>query len=85
MLADLARFFEDVDILFAELRVGVRSVVCVDQLRQAQRARHTGRPAADDHYIGRHLRAFDAFDRFAEDQAHKNLAVGQACNLTQAE
>ena len=25
------------------------------------------RPAADDDYIGRHLRAFNAFDRFAEE------------------
>ena len=71
VLADLAGFFEDVDIFFAELRVGMRGVVRVDQLRQAQRAGHARRSAADDDHIGRHLRAFDAFDRFAEDQHSK--------------
>ena len=68
VLADLAGFFENVDVFFAELRVGMRGVMCVDKLRQAQRAGHAGRPAADDDYVGRHLRALDAFDRFAENQ-----------------
>ena len=34
VLPDLASFFEDVDVLFAELRVRVRGIVCVDQLCQ---------------------------------------------------
>ncbi len=71
MLADLASFLEDVNIFFAELRVGMRGVVLIDQLRQAQRARHAGRTAADDDDVGRHLRAFDAFDGFAENQHTK--------------
>ena len=68
VLADLAGFLEHVDVLFAELRVGMGGVVSIDQLRQAQCAGHTSGAAADDDHVGRHLRAFDAFDRFAEDQ-----------------
>ncbi len=49
----------------------MRGVVLINQLRQAQRASHARRPAADDDYVGGHLRAFDAFDGFAEDQAHE--------------
>ena len=38
-----------------------------------KRTGHAGRPAADDDYIGRHLRAFDAFKRFAENEHKQNL------------
>ena len=78
MLADLASLFEDVDVFLAELRIGVGGVVLVDKLRQAQRACHARGAAADNHNVGRHLRALDTLDRFAEDEAHKNLAVRQA-------
>jgi hypothetical protein len=44
----------------------MRGVVRVDQLRQPQRAGHPRRPATDDHDIGRHLRTFNTFERFAE-------------------
>src|SRR5258708_432390 len=70
VLADLAGFFEDVDVFFAELRVGMLRVVRVKELRQAECARHARGPAADDDYIGRHLRTFDTFEGFTEDQAH---------------
>jgi len=33
MLANFARFFEHIDIFFAELRIRVRGIVCVDELR----------------------------------------------------
>ena len=66
MLSDLARLFEHVDDLFAELRIRMGGVVCVDQLRQTQRTGHARRPAADDHNIGRHLRTFNTFERSAE-------------------
>ena len=49
----------------------MRRVVLIDQLRQAQGARHASRAAADDDDIGRHLRAFDAFNGFAENQHTK--------------
>ena len=68
MLADLAGLFEHVDIFFAELRIRILGVVLVDQLRKPQRTSHPRRPAADDDHIGRHLRTFNAFERFAEDQ-----------------
>ena len=74
MLADLPRLFEDVDVFFADLRVGLRRVVLINQLRQAQRAGHPCGPAADDDHIGRHLRTLDTFNRFAEDQ-HFDLIV----------
>ena len=59
MLADLARLLEDVNIFFAELRVGMAGVVLIDELRQAQRAGHAGGAAADDDHVGGHLGAFD--------------------------
>src|SRR5579872_5131158 len=67
MLADLSRLFEHVDILFAELRARILRVMSINQLREAQGASHTGRTTADDDNIGRHLRAFDAFYRLAEN------------------
>ena len=74
MLADLARFFEDVNIFLAELRIGMRCIVLVNQLRQTQGAGHARGPATDDHYVRRHLRAFHAFQGFAENQ-HKKMLV----------
>ncbi len=67
VLADLACLLENVDVFFAELRVGILGVVRVDELRKAQGAGHAGRPAADNNNVGGHLRTFDAFDRFAEN------------------
>ena len=52
----------------------MRSVVSVDQLRQPQRTSHAGRAAANDDHVSRHLRPFDAFNRFAKDQ-HKQFRV----------
>ena len=40
VLPDLARLLEHVDIFFAELRVRMRGIVRVDQLRKPQRAGH---------------------------------------------
>jgi hypothetical protein len=53
----------------------MRGIVRANQLRQSQRTRHTRRTAADDDHISRHLRPFNAFDRFAENQ-HKNIRHG---------
>ena len=75
MLPNLARFFEHVNIFFAELRLGMRGVVRVDELRQPKRASHPSRPAANDHDIGRHLRPLDAFNRFAKNQHKKTSAT----------
>src|SRR5436305_6378340 len=74
MLADLTRLLQNVNVLFAKLRVGIRGIVCVDQLRQPQRASHSRRPAADDHYISRHLRSLYTFDRFSEDDHWTSLS-----------
>ena len=68
MLADLTSFFEDVDVLLAELRVGIAGVVLVDELRETQSTGHAGGPAADDDNVGGHLGAVDAFERFAKDK-----------------
>ena len=67
VLADLARFLQDVDIFLGERRVRMLGVVLVDELRKPQRAGQPGGPAADDDHVGLHLRAFDSFDGFAED------------------
>ena len=45
----------------------MRGIVRVYQLRKAQGACHAGRTAADDDHVGRHLRAVDAFEGFAEN------------------
>jgi hypothetical protein len=42
-------------------------IVLIDQLREPQRARHAGRPAAHDDNIGGHLRAFDVGKGFSEN------------------
>ncbi len=69
MLPNLARFLQHVNIFFAQLRVRDSSeLCCVNKLRQTQSTGHPRRPAADDDNIGRHLRTFDTFDRFTENQ-----------------
>src|ERR1700722_11294856 len=50
-------------------------IVRVNQLRQAQGTRHTGRPAADNNHIRGHLRPLNAFDWFAENQHKKTSAT----------
>ena len=72
VLSGLARFFEDVDIFFGKLRVGMMRVVLVDQLREAQSAGHASGPAADDDHVGRHLRMLDVRERLTKD---KHLAL----------
>ena len=69
VLADFAGFLEDVDIFFAELRVRMLGVVLVNELGEAQSARHACRTAADDDCIGRHLGAIDVFGRGCEKSA----------------
>ena len=59
VLADFAGFLEDVNIFFAELRVGMLAVVLVNELGEAQSTSHARRTAADDDGIGRHLGAID--------------------------
>ena len=68
MLSSFARFFEHVDIFFAEQSFGMARVVIVDQLRKPQRAGHARRAAADDDDIGWHFRMLDVRERLAEDQ-----------------
>jgi len=48
--------------------------VFVDELRKPQRASHSGRPAADNDYISRHLRASYVGRRLAKNK-HKNVAT----------
>ena len=74
MLANLARLLEHVDVLFAKLRVGIGRIVRVDQLRKPQRASHPRRPAADDDHISRHLRTFNTFNRFSENDHLTSLS-----------
>ena len=50
-------------------------VVLVDELRQPQSASHARGAAADDDDVGLHLRAIDAFERFAENEHLANLAT----------
>jgi hypothetical protein len=67
VLANLASFLKDVNVFFAELCAGVLSVVLVDKLRQTQSGRHACWAAANDDYIGFHLRAVDVLERSAEN------------------
>ena len=60
VLADLASLFEDVNIFFAELRVGILALCSSIKLRESQSTGHACRAAADDDDVGRHLRPFDA-------------------------
>src|SRR5207253_254793 len=75
VLANLAGFLEDVDILFTELSVGMVSVVRVDELGQAESTRHAGGASADDDDVGRHLGVLDVFERFAKNKHKKNPAT----------
>src|SRR5437764_10381125 len=68
VLPDLTRLFENVNIFFAELRVGIGGVVLINQLRKTQRTSHPRGPAADDNHVGFHLWAVDVFERSAENQ-----------------
>jgi hypothetical protein len=68
VLADLASFFENVNIFFAECRIRVRTIVPIDELRKPKSASHPGWPAANDDNIGGHLRTLNVFERLAEDQ-----------------
>src|SRR5271165_6270560 len=72
MLTDLTRLLENVDVLLRHLRVRMVGVVLIDQLREAQRARHPRRASADDDNIGLHLRTVDAFKGFAKSD-HRRL------------
>ena len=67
MLTDFAGLLEDVNIFFAELRVGMLAVVLVNQLGEAQSTRHARRTAADDDCIGRHLGAIDVREGMAKN------------------
>src|SRR5436189_1512028 len=59
VLADLTRFLKNIDF-FTKLRIRVLGVVPIDKLRKPQCAGHTGRPAANDDDVGRHLRSVDS-------------------------
>src|SRR5215468_11144161 len=74
MLTDFARFFENIDILFAELRARILCIVLVDELRKAQRTSHSSRPAANDDDVGVHLGAGNVLERFTEDE-HLKISV----------
>jgi hypothetical protein len=74
VLADLAGFFEDVDVFFAERRVGMLGVVLVDELRQAKRASHSRRASADDDNVGFHLWAVDVLEGLPKDEIHRFIA-----------
>ncbi len=73
VLSGFARFFEHVDIFFAERRFGMAGVVIVNQLRKPQRAGHARGPTADDDDVGWHFGVLDVGERLAEDQ---HLAIG---------
>jgi hypothetical protein len=62
-----AGFFQDVNILFRKLRVGMFGVVVVNELGEAQSAGHTGGASSDNDDIGFHCRAFDALKRFTKN------------------
>src|SRR5579864_5506132 len=70
MLPNFAGLLEYVDVFLAELGVGMRGIMRIDQLRQTKSASHARRPAADDDNVSGHLRALDAFNWFSKDD-HK--------------
>src|SRR5215469_4258958 len=98
VLTNFAGLLEDVNVFFAELSIGIAGVVLVDELCKMQRTGHPGGPAAHNNDIGGHLRAFDIFGRFTEDehgrrpkvkpedrnQASPAYAVPRACGAFEA-
>ena len=70
VLSCLARLFEEIDIFFRELCLGMPRIVIVNQLRKPQRASHPSGAATDNHDVSGHLGMVDVGDRFAEDQRH---------------
>ena len=65
--ADFPRLFQEVDVFFGERRFRMLGIVLVNQLRQAQSARHAGRTSADDDYVCFHHRALDARKRLTKN------------------
>ena len=68
MLAYFTRLLEYVDVLFAQLRLGMFGIVIVNDLRQTQCAGHACRPTSNNDDVGFHLGAVDAFQRLRKDQ-----------------
>src|SRR6185437_11809441 len=64
------------DVFLAQLRVRMGGVVSVNELREAQGAGHARGPAADNHNVSFHLRAFNVRERLAEDE-HWNRQVSR--------
>ena len=85
MSSHIAGFFQQIDVLFAELRVGMFGVVFVNQLREPQSTSHACRAAADNDDIGLHCRAFNIRERGAKHD-HLGLSQGQcnSCYLTKS-
>ena len=74
VLADLARFLKNVDVLFTELRVRTLCVVPINKLRKPQCAGHAGRPTANDDDVGRHLRSVDSLQWRPKNQHTRKAA-----------
>ncbi len=85
VLSDLARLFEQVDILFADRSVRMSLVMGIDQLGKAKGAGHTGGTSAHDHNIGVHLRAFNARNRFAKNDHVRSPSEGTGESISRAE
>ena len=68
MLANLTSLLKNVNVFFAERRVGMNSVVLVDELGKAQRTSHACGAAANDNDIGRHFGTLNMFKRFTKNQ-----------------
>src|SRR5205814_2713567 len=73
VLADLTRFLKNIDF-FTKLRIRVLGVVPIDKLRKPQCAGHTGRPAANDDDVGRHLRSVDSLQWRPKNQHTRKAA-----------
>src|SRR5205823_3155970 len=80
VLADFTGLFQNVNILFAELRIGMLTIVLVDELRKTQRTSHAGGSAADDDDVCVHARMLDVGKRFAEDQHRDSRSAKQVGN-----
>src|SRR6266705_1841735 len=74
VLADVARFLKNVDVLFTELRVRTLCVVPINKLRKPQCAGHAGRPTANDDDVGRHLRTVDSLQWRPKNQHTRKAA-----------
>ena len=63
----VTRLFQQVNVFFAELAVGMTGIVLINELRQAQRTGHSCRATANNDNVGFHHGAFYTRERLTKN------------------